>query len=86
MNDRDEGETMALSFVVCLEKDGLGDLSGDDIQVGRLYEVVDMHAGHGMIRIIDESGDDYLYPATCFEPVLVQESVALRLSQVLPHN
>jgi hypothetical protein len=39
-----------------------------------------------MIRIIDESGDDYLYPETCFEPVLVQESVALRLSQVLPHN
>ncbi|WP_295608724.1 hypothetical protein [uncultured Lamprocystis sp.] len=77
---------MAVSFVVCLKKDDLGDLSGDDLHVGRLYEVIDMQAGHGMIRIIDESGDDYLYPETCFEPVLVQESVALRLSQVLPHN
>lgn len=75
-----------MSFVVCLQNDDLGDISGDDIHVGRLYEVSDMHAGHGMIRIIDESGDDYLYPAYCFEPVLLSESVAQRLSQVLAHN
>ncbi len=75
-----------MSFVVCLQKDDLGDLSGDDIHVGRLYEVVDMHAGHGMVRIIDESGEDYLYPEHCFEPVILSESVAQRLSQILPHN
>ena len=63
--------------MVCLKKDGLGDLSGDDIHVGRRYEVIDMQAGQGMIRIIDESGNDYLYPKACFEPVLVQESVTL---------
>ena len=77
---------MAMSFVVCLQKDDLGDLSGDDIHVGRLYEVIDLHAGHGMVRIIDESGEDYLYPEKCFEPVLLSESVAQRLSQVLPRN
>jgi hypothetical protein len=77
---------MAMSFVVCLQKDDLGDLSGDDIHVGRLYEVIDLHAGHGMVRIIDESGEDYLYPENCFEPVLLSESVAQRLRQVLPRN
>lgn len=77
---------MAITFVVCLRKDSLGDLSGDDIQVGRLYEVVELHAGHGMIRLIDESGDDYLYPESCFEPVALTEDVAQRLSQVLPHH
>ena len=69
---------MAACVVVCIQKERLGDLSGDDIHVGRLYEVIDRHAGRGMIRIIDESGDDYLYPEACFEPVLVQESVARR--------
>ena len=78
---------MAVTFVVCIQKETLGDLSGDDIHVGRLYEVVEMNAGHGMMRIIDESGDDYLYPENCFEPVLLQqEAAALRLSQVLPRN
>jgi hypothetical protein len=62
---------MAVTFVVCIQKETLGDLSGDDIHVGRLYEVVEMNAGHGMVRIIDESGDDYLYPETCFEPVFL---------------
>jgi hypothetical protein len=38
------------------------------------------------MRIIDESGDDYLYPENCFEPVLLQQAAALRLSQVLPRN
>jgi hypothetical protein len=77
---------MAVTFVVCLQIDNLGDISGDDLHVGRLYEVVEQDAGHGMIRIIDESGEDYLYPATCFATVNMQENVATRLLQVLPHN
>jgi hypothetical protein len=77
---------MARDFVVCIQKENLGDLSGDDIHVGRLYEAVEMNAGHAMMRIIDESGDDYLYPENCFEPVSLQQAVALGLSQVLPSN
>lgn len=77
---------MAVNFVVCIQKDDLGDLSGDDIQVGRLYEVMEIHAGHGMTRIIDDSGEDYLYPEDCFGPVVLKEDIARRLSQVLPHN
>ncbi|MBF0255824.1 MAG: hypothetical protein HQL47_05060 [Gammaproteobacteria bacterium] len=77
---------MGLTFVVCLQKDNIGDLSGDDMQVGRVYEVVEQDAGHGMIRIIDESGDDFLYPKACFANISVQDSVAAQLLQVLPHN
>ena len=77
---------MVVDFVVCLQKDNFGDISGDDLHVGRLYEVVEHDAGHGMIRIIDESGEDFLYPKTCFAAVSMQENVAYQLLQVLPHN
>lgn len=55
---------MAMKFVVCLYKQDLGDFSGEDVSLGRLYEVVDNDAGQGMMRIIDDSGEDYLYPAS----------------------
>lgn len=74
---------MAMKFVVCLKKEDLGDFSGDDVNLGRLYEVIQEDAGNGMMRIIDESGEDYLYPAAWFEPVALGETVALRLHQVL---
>jgi hypothetical protein len=31
---------------------------------------------HGLIRIIDESGDDYLYPKTLFRSIALPQSVA----------
>lgn len=36
------------------------------LEVRKLYEVVDDADAekHGQIRVIDESGEDYLYPAT----------------------
>lgn len=74
---------MAMKFVVCLHKQDLGDFSGEDVSLGRLYEVVDDNAGQGMMRIIDDSGEDYLYPASWFEPVAVNETAALRLHDIL---
>jgi hypothetical protein len=73
----------ALKFVVCLQKQSLGDISGEDVTLGKLYEVIDEDAGHGMLRIIDESGEDYLYPADWFEPVVIGDSAALRLHKAL---
>lgn len=34
----------------------------------------------------DLSGDDYLYPNTCFESVAFTDDAAQRLSQLLPHH
>lgn len=74
---------MAMKFVVCLEKQDLGDFSGEDVTVGRLYELIEEDAGNGMTRIIDESGEDYLYPSTWFEPIALGETAALRLHEAL---
>ena len=82
----DEGETMALEFVVCLYKENIGDLSGDDLQLGRLYAVVEKDAGHGMMRIIDESGEDYLYPQTWFDSVVLSNAAREQLAKALPRR
>ena len=74
---------MAMKFVVCLEKKDLGDFSSEDVTLGRLYELVEEDAGNGMIRIIDESGEDYLYPSAWFEPIALRDSIALRLHEAL---
>jgi len=30
---------------------------------------------HGLLRIVDESGDDYLYPKTLFRPIVLPQAV-----------
>lgn len=80
-----DGRTMALEFEACLRKEPTGDLSGDDLQLGRLYELVEKDAGHGMIRIIDESGEDYLYPQAWFDSVMLSEAARQQLAKALPH-
>ncbi|MBU2766397.1 hypothetical protein HAP94_09375 [Acidithiobacillus ferrivorans] len=74
---------MAMKFVVCVNKEGLGDLSGEDVTVGHVYEAVGDADQHGMIRIIDQSGDDYLYPVDCFEAVTLSDSAEHRLHDAL---
>jgi hypothetical protein len=74
---------MALKFVVCIQKDGLGDFDADDLTIGRLYEVIEENAGHAMARVIDDSGEDFLYPVSCFEAVTVSEPTAHRLHEIL---
>lgn len=74
---------MAKKFVVCVNKEGLGDLSSEDVTVGHVYEVLGAPDQHGMIRIIDQSGEDTLYPANCFEAVTVSDSAVHRLHDAL---
>ncbi len=33
----------------------------------------------GMVRIVDESGEDYLYPKSCFAPITLPEAVRQEL-------
>jgi hypothetical protein len=72
-----------MKFVVCLEKQALGDFPNEDITVGRLYELIEEDAGNGMVRVIDESGEDYLYPSSWFEAIALRDSTALRLHDAL---
>lgn len=72
-----------MKFVVCVTREGFGDFSADDLTLGRLYEVIKPADSHNMLCIVDDSGEDYFYPASFFEAVEVQEATASRLHALL---
>ena len=55
-----------MKFVVCVSREGFGEFSADDLTLGRLYEVLSPTDSHGMLKIIDDSGEDFLYPESLF--------------------
>ena len=61
-----KGQQSMGSFALCLEDGGM-----EDLDVRKVYEVLpDREAGReGYVRIIDESGEDYIYPSDLFVPV-----------------
>jgi hypothetical protein len=61
-----KGEQLRSKFVLCIRNGG-----SDDLEVRKLYQVFpDPTAAHdGYARVIDESGEDYLYPSEYFVPV-----------------
>ena len=58
---------MTHKFLLCVKADGYE----ASLELRKLYEFIpDKEAERlGRVRIIDESGEDYLYPATYFAPV-----------------
>lgn len=59
-------------FVVCVENDDC-----EDLEPRKIYQVLpdEAAAQDGYIRVIDESGEDYLYPAACFLPIELPQAV-----------
>ena len=51
-------------FAVCLNNDNYE----ASLELGKIYQVLPdaKAAKHGLSRVIDESGEDYLYPSTYF--------------------
>jgi hypothetical protein len=70
-------------FVVCVNDADFGDFSAADLIVGKCYAVL-AHEDD-WLRIVDESGEDYLYPAAWFVPVALSPEAAARLRQGLAH-
>ena len=60
----------APEFVVCIHNDDYP----ASLELHKIYRVIpDTEASaEGDIRVIDESGEDYLYPAAFFTPIKVQ--------------
>jgi hypothetical protein len=58
-------QTNNLRFVICIQNEG-----SEDLQPRKLYQVLpdETAAAEGYIRVIDDSGEDYLYPANFFIP------------------
>jgi hypothetical protein len=59
-------------FAVCIRNEGC-----EDLQLRKLYPIVsdESAAKSGFLRVIDDSGEDYLYPADHFLPVDLPSAV-----------
>jgi hypothetical protein len=59
------------SFVLCIENEGYP----ASLEPRKVYQVLGDPASEqrGFLRVIDESGEDYLYPARFFVPIQVPQ-------------
>lgn len=73
----------ANAFAVCVDDEGV-----EDISCGMVYRVLphDKAAREGFVRIVDDSGEDYLYPKNRFIPIEVPEQDSDRLSAACIHR
>jgi hypothetical protein len=60
-------------FVVCVNNEGYS----ASLEKRKIYVALrDSTAEkHGQLRVIDESGEDYLYPKTCFRVIALAQSI-----------
>jgi hypothetical protein len=64
------------TFALCVEDGG-----AEDLEARKIYQVLpDREAAReGHIRVVDESGEDYIYPADLFVAVKLPAAVVRRL-------
>jgi hypothetical protein len=62
-----------VKYAVCISNEGYT----VSLMVLRIYRLLpdDEARKHGMVRVVDESGEDYLYPAGMFTPVDLPQSL-----------
>jgi hypothetical protein len=62
-----------VKYAVCISNEGYT----VSLMVRRIYRLLpdDEARKHGMVRVVDESGEDYLYPAGMFTPVDLPQSL-----------
>ena len=73
MKFKSMAKSQAKQLVVCVGNDGFkASLEKRKIYVALRDAAADKH---GLLRIVDESGDDYLYPKTFFRAIALPQSV-----------
>ena len=62
-----------MRFALCIRDDG-----SEDLEERKLYQVIPDRsaAKEGYLRVVDESGEDYLYPSELFVPVRLPAAIA----------
>jgi len=67
------------SFALCVEDGGM-----EDLEARKVYQVLpDREANReGYVRVIDESGEDYLYPDSYFVRVELPRAVQQALEKI----
>jgi hypothetical protein len=60
-------------FVVCVDNEGYP----ASLEKRKIYLALPDAAAekHGLVRVVDESGEDYLYPKAFFRPIALPRSV-----------
>ena len=68
-------------FVVCVRNGGY--LAS--LETRKIYQVVpDAKASeHDLVRMVDESGEDYLYPASYFVPIELPQAVEQAIADIM---
>ena len=66
-------------FGICIRNDGC-----EDLQIRKLYQLLSDEAAerNGLLRVIDDSGEDYLYPMGNFIAVSLPDSVERTLAEL----
>jgi hypothetical protein len=66
-------ERLPSRFVLCIQNAG-----ADDLEPRKVYQVVSDRtaSSEGLVRVIDESGEDFLYPAEYFVAVKLPVAIA----------
>lgn len=64
-------------YVVCIHTEG-----AEDLELRKLYQVREDETAErrGHLRVVDESGEDYLYPKEFFAPVELPEDTERALA------
>ena len=66
------------SFALCVDNGGM-----EDLEIRKVYQLLpDREASReGYVRVVDESGEDYIYPSDYFVPVKLPAAVVRRLKK-----
>ena len=67
-----------IRYALCLNNDFGPDCDGGDVFPGLAYRCLGEE--RGLLRIVDESGEDYLYPAAAFRVLSEEDSGVLAQS------
>ena len=64
---------MKSEYVICIKNKGYE----ASLELKKIYQIIDDAVGrrHSQIRVIDESGEDYLYPKDFFAKIKVPKAV-----------
>ncbi len=70
------GKTIEKVFALCVENKDC-----DDLEKRKIYQIVsdDTAAEDGYLRVVDDSGEDYLYPESYFVMVDLPDKAAKAL-------
>jgi hypothetical protein len=79
-----KGKTIQARFAVCIDNKAYP----DDLKVRTIYQVLpdESAAKSNYIRVVDETGEDYLYPAEYFVLIEVPSEAQKALMEVPAHS